>query len=598
MQKNQEVDKRKKNNINNIIFAICLIGIFYMSNNIIYRIRFKKSFEEILDIKKYFNPISISLDKITFLLSLSITFFVVFYVIYKKNKTKGKSEFKNIEHGSAKWSKLSAIKPFVNDQEDRNIIISKNLKMNANFLAKSPKYGRNKNVLVIGGSGTGKTRFFVKPNLMQLYGSYIVTDPKGSLIEDTGYMFLNEGYDIKIFNLKDTRFSMKYNPFFYINTELDILSFVNSLMENTKGEGEKSGEDFWLNAERMYFQALIGYMMETQSPNNQNIEQLLKYINMGKAEEDGAEQEIDKMFEELNEVTEGDSFAVRQYQKFKQGAGDTLRSILISVSARTSVFDIKEIRTLLSDDELNLHSLYKKDTVFFIIIDDTDYSLTFLASILYTQLMTILVNSADRLPNSRFEKPIQFILDEFANTGKIPNFEKLIATIRSRNISAVPILQSEAQLEAMYQKKAEILKDNCDSYLFLGSRASQTTKNLMEDLGKTSIEYEVKNISFDKSNKKSISFNTNKTGRDLMTSDEIKALDNDKCIFQLRGVRPFIDDKFKLEDHKRYNQIADYDSSKKFNVEEYLNKNEKEKEEFSFENLNSINLVVLDYSEE
>lgn len=598
MQKNQEVDKRKKNNIDNIIFAICLIAIFYMSNNIIYRIRFKESFEEILDIKNYFNPISISLDKITFLLSLSITFFVVFYIIYKKNKTKGKSEFKNIEHGSAKWSELSAIKPFVNDKEDRNIIISKNLKMNADFLAKAPKYGRNKNVLVIGGSGTGKTRFFVKPNLMQLYGSYIVTDPKGSLIEDTGDMFLKAQYDIKIFNLKDTRFSMKYNPFFYINTELDILSFVNSLMENTKGEGEKSGEDFWVNAERMYFQALIGYMMETQSPDNQNIEQLLKYINMGKAEEDGAEQEIDKMFEELNEVTKGDSFAVRQYQKFKQGAGDTLRSILISVSARTSIFDIKEIRNLMNDDELNLHSLYKKDTVFFIIIDDTDYSLTFLASILYTQLMSILVNSADRLPNSRFEKPIQFILDEFANTGKIPNFEKLIATIRSRNISAIPILQSEAQLEAMYQKKAEILKDNCDSYLFLGSRASQTTKNLMEDLGRTSIEYEVKNISFDKSNKKSISLNTNKTGRDLMTSDEIKALNNEKCIFQLRGVRPFIDDKFKLEEHKRYNLLADYDSSKKFNVEEYINKNEKEQEEFSFENLNSINLVVLDYSEE
>ena len=381
---------------------------------------------------------------------------------------------------------------------------------------------KDKNVLVISGSEIDKTRIFVKLNLMQLYGSYIVTDPNGILIEDTGDIFLKSQYDIKIFNLKDTRFSMKYNPFLYIKTELDILSFVNSLMENTKDKRGELGRDFWINAEKIYLQALIGYMMETQSLDNQNIEQLLKYINIGKTADDEVEQRIDRMFEKLNKVTKGNSFAVRQYQKFKQVVGNSLRSILISVSDRMSVFDTKEIRTLLSEDELNLDSLYKKDTVFFIIIDDTDYSLTFLASILYTQLMLILVNSIDRLPNYKFERPIQFILNNFENTGKIPNFETFLTTIRSRNISVIPILQSEEKLEAMYQQKSEIIKDSCYCSLFIGSKATHTTKNLIEELGKPSVEYKIQK---------------------------------------------------ELEKHKRDDQIVNNDSFKKFNVEEYLKQN-------------------------
>lgn len=566
----EEIKKINSKDKNSIIIGITSFLIFYIINNFIYRLYFNYELTEVFNIVDYFINPHLSLNKLVFMSSLIITLIITMYMIYQQSKIK-KSKYFNVEHGSAKWANLSEIRPFENDTPDKNIIISKNLKVNADFMAKSPQYARNKNILVIGGSGTGKTRFFVKPNLMQMYGSYIVTDPKGSLIEETGYMFNKNKYDIKVLNLKDLRVSMKYNPFFYINTELDILSFVNALMENTKGEGEKSGDDFWVNAERMYFQALIGYMMEVKDPDEQNINTLLELINMGGIDSEGnVKEELDEMFQDLEALKGENSFAIRQYKKFKQGAGDTLKSILISVSARTSVFDIAEIRDLLSEDELNLHSIAKKPTVFFIIIKDTDFTLQFIASILYTQLMDLLVNQADALPNSRFEKPIQFILDEFANTGKIPNFEKLIATIRSRNISAIPILQSKAQLEGMYQKKAEILIDNCDSYLFLGSKGKSTLKDLSEDLGKTSIEYETQNVSFDKGNKKSYSRNKSKTSRELMTSDELSRMDNNYCIYQLRGVAPFMDLKYPLEKHKNYHMLSDDGHANKFDIENYI----------------------------
>lgn len=590
MEETRKINSKDKNLI---IIGIASFLIFYIINNFIYRLYFNYDLTETFNIISFFTQPYISLNKTVFLLSTIITIAIMLYMLYQQSKIK-KSKYFNVEHGSAKWANLSEIKPFENDTPEKNILISKNLKVNADFMAKAPKYARNKNILVIGGSGTGKTRFFVKPNLMQMYGSYIVTDPKGSLIEETGHMFNKNKYDIKVLNLKDLRISMKYNPFFYIKTELDILSFVNALMENTKGEGEKSGEDFWVNAERMYFQALIGYMMEVKDPDEQNINTLLDLINMGGIDSDGnVKEELEELFTDLEAIKGEDSFAIRQYKKFKQGAGDTLRSILISVSARTSVFDIAEIRDLLSEDELNLYTIAKRPTVFFIIIKDTDFTLQFIASILYTQLMDILVNQADSLPNSRFEKPVQFILDEFANTGKIPNFEKLIATIRSRNISAIPILQSKGQLEGMYQKKSEILVDNCDSYLFLGSKGKSTLKDLSEELGKTSIEFETQNVSFDKGNKKSYSRNKSKASRELMTSDELARLDNNYCIYQLRGVAPFIDLKYPLENHKNYHLLSDDGHSNKFNIENYLINKKSEELMFDHSSYDGVEIFIL-----
>ena len=582
----------KKKPVNNkiyIIFFVIYIFLFYFLNNFIYNFLIKADMIKAFNFVSYFSEFHLYGENLTFILSLTFPAIILIYSYWKMNKVK-LHEYKGTEYGSSEFAEIDDIKNYTNDNPKKNIIISKNLKINADFLAKEPKYSRNKNILLVGGSGTGKTRYFVKPNLMQLYGTYIVTDPKGDLIKDVGKMFYDNEYKIKIFNLKDLSNSLKYNPFKYINNELDILRFVETIIENTKSEDAKSGEDFWKNSEKMYLQALIGYIMEVECEEDRNITKFLEYVNMGKVEEDN---ELDQLFEDLEEVYP-DSFAVRMYKKFKQGAGDTMRSILISVASRTVVFDIQEIRNLLEYDQLDLENIGDTKTILFIILKDDDFALNFLASILYTQLLSILINQADNLPNSRFNLPCQIFLDEFANTGKIPNFEKLIATIRSRNISAVPVLQSKKQLEVMYKsEKAEVIVDNCDSYLFLGNRSKSTLTDLVEDLGKKTIDYNVTNISFDRNNKKTYSEQNTKLGRELMTRAEIAKMDNEYCLYQLRGLSPFKDKKFILEKHENFNLIKD-GGADEFNVKEYLKYYDQNNKDFEIEEYSNINVFILD----
>ena len=461
-------------------------------------------------------------------------------IVYTKGKNAKKFR-QGKEYGSARWGNRKDIEPYMDENFQNNILLTKTERLSMNGRPSNPKYARNKNVLVIGGSGSGKTRFYVKPNLMQMHSSYCVTDPKGTIVLECGKMLEDNGYEIRILNTINFKKSMKYNPFAYLRSEKDILKLVQTIIANTKGEGEKSGEDFWVKAEKLYYTALIGYIFYEAPREEKNFATLLDMIDASEVREDDETymNPIDRLFEAL-EKREPTHFAVKQYKKYKLAAGKTAKSILISCGARLAPFDIRELRDLMSEDELELDTLGDRKTALFVIISDTDDTFNFVVSIMYSQLFNLLCDKADDVYGGRLPVHVRCLLDEFANIGLIPKFEKLIATIRSREISASIILQAQSQLKAIYKDNADTIVGNCDSTLFLGGKEKTTLKELSETLGKETID--LYNTSETRSNQKSFGLNYQKTGKELMSQDEITVMDGGKCIFQLRGVRPFLSD--------------------------------------------------------
>ena len=490
--------------------------------------------------------------------------------VYYKGKN-AKKYRQGVEYGSARWGTAKDIEPFIDPVFEKNIILTQTERLTMNSRPKQPKYARNKNVIVIGGSGSGKTRFYVKPQLMQMTPnvSYVCTDPKGTIIVECGTMLKNGGYTIKALNTINFKKSMRYNPFHYIRSEKDILKLVNTIIANTKGEGEKSGEDFWVKAERLLYCALIGYIYYEAPEEEQNFATLLEFINASEAREDDEEfkNAVDELFEEL-EQEEPEHFAVRQYKKYKLAAGKTAKSILISCGARLAPFDIKELRDLMSEDEMELDKLGTQKTALFVIISDTDDTFNFVVAIMYSQLFNLLCDTADDEFGGRLPYHVRLLLDEFSNIGQIPRFDKLIATIRSREISASIILQSQSQLKTIYKDAAETILGNCDTMLFLGGKESSTLKEISETLGKETID--LYNTSDTRGQSRSYGLNYQKTGKELMSRDELAVMDGSKCILQLRGVRPFFSDKFDITKHKRYKELADYDKKNSFDMEAYM----------------------------
>ena len=496
-------------------------------------------------------------------------------IVYTKGKNVKKFR-QGKEYGSARWGTKKDIEPYMDEKFQNNILLTQTERLTMNGRPANPKYARNKNVLVIGGSGSGKTRFYVKPNLMQMHSSYCVTDPKGTIVLECGKMLEYNGYEIKILNTINFKKSMKYNPFAYLRSEKDILKLVQTIIANTKGEGEKAGEDFWVKAEKLYYTALIGYIWYEAPFEEKNFATLLDMIDASEVREDDESymNPIDRLFEAL-EKKEPTHFAVKQYKKYKLAAGKTAKSILISCGARLAPFDIHELRDLMSEDELELDTLGDRKTVLFVIISDTDDTFNFVVSIMYSQLFNLLCDKADDVYGGRLPVHVRCLLDEFANIGLIPKFEKLIATIRSREISASIILQAQSQLKAIYKDNADTIVGNCDSTLFLGGREKTTLKELSETLGKETID--LYNTSETRSNQKSFGLNYQKTGKELMSQDEITVMDGSKCIFQLRGVRPFLSDKYDITKHKNYKLLEDYDKKNVFDIESYMKRKGKAK---------------------
>ena len=488
-------------------------------------------------------------------------------IVYVKGKN-AKKYRKGIEYGSARWGTAEDIKPYTDPVFQNNVLLTQTERLTMNSRPKQPKYARNKNILVIGGSGSGKTRFFVKPNLM--HSSYVVTDPKGTVLVECGKLLQRGGYRIKVLNTINFKKSMKYNPFAYLRSEKDILKLVNTLIANTKGDGEKAGEDFWVKSERLFYCALIGYIWYEAPEEEKNFTTLLEMINASEAREDDPEFQspVDLMFERLEEK-DPEHFAVRQYKKFLLSAGKTRSSILISCGARLAPFDIKELRDLMETDEMELDTIGDRKTALFVIISDTDDTFNFVVSILYTQLFNLLCDKADDEYGGRLPVHVRVIADEFANIGQIPQFDKLIATIRSREISASIILQSQSQLKAMYKDSADTILGNCDTTLFLGGKEKTTLKEMSELLGKETID--LYNTSETRSNQKSFGLNYQKTGKQLMTEDEIAVMDGGKCILQIRGARPFFSDKYDITKHKNYRFLADENEKNRYKVEKKLN---------------------------
>ena len=497
------------------------------------------------------------------------------FIVYTKGKNAKKFR-QGKEYGSARWGTRKDIEPYVDEKFQNNILLTQTERLTMNGRPANPKYARNKNVLVIGGSGSGKTRFYVKPNLMQMHSSYCVTDPKGTIVIECGKMLEDNGYEIKILNTINFKKSMKYNPFAYLRSEKDILKLVQTIIANTKGEGEKAGEDFWVKAEKLYYTALIGYIFYEAPREEKNFATLLDMIDASEVREDDETymNPIDRLFEAL-EKKEPTHFAVKQYKKYKLAAGKTAKSILISCGARLAPFDIQELRDLMKEDELELDTLGDRKTALFVIISDTDDTFNFVVSIMYSQLFNLLCDKADDVYGGRLPVHVRFLLDEFANIGLIPKFEKLIATIRSREISASIILQAQSQLKAIYKDNADTIVGNCDSTLFLGGKEKTTLKELSETLGKETID--LYNTSETRSNANSYGLNYQKTGKELMSQDEIMVMDGSKCIFQLRGVRPFLSDKFDITKHKNYKLLEDFNKKNAFNIEEYIKRKEKAK---------------------
>ena len=497
------------------------------------------------------------------------------FIVYTKGKNAKKFR-QGKEYGSARWGTRKDIEPYMDEKFQNNILLTQTERLTMNGRPANPKYARNKNVLVIGGSGSGKTRFYVKPNLMQMHSSYCVTDPKGTIVIECGKMLEDNGYEIKILNTINFKKSMKYNPFAYLRSEKDILKLVQTIIANTKGEGEKAGEDFWVKAEKLYYTALIGYIFYEAPREEKNFATLLDMIDASEVREDDETymNPIDRLFEAL-ENKEPTHFAVKQYKKYKLAAGKTAKSILISCGARLAPFDIQELRDLMKEDELELDTLGDRKTALFVIISDTDDTFNFVVSIMYSQLFNLLCDKADDEYRGRLPVHVRCLLDEFANIGLIPKFEKLIATIRSREISASIILQAQSQLKAIYKDNADTIVGNCDSTLFLGGKEKTTLKELSETLGKETID--LYNTSETRSNANSYGLNYQKTGKELMSQDEITVMDGSKCIFQLRGVRPFLSDKFDITKHKNYKLLEDYDKKNLFDIEDYIKRKGKVK---------------------
>lgn len=497
---------------------------------------------------------------------------------------------KGREYGSARWGTWKDILPYMDPVFENNIILTNTEFLTMESRPKNPKYGRNKNVEVIGGSGSGKSLFYALANIMQMHSSYVVTDPKGQLLIQTGRMLAKgipkigednkpvrdgkgrvvyEPYEIKVFNTIDFSKSMKYNPFAYINSEKDILKLVNTLMENTKGEGEQSTDEFWIKAERLLYTAYIGYIWYEAPMKEQNFATLIKMIDLSETreEEEDYENVIDGLFKRL-EAKDKEHFAVRQYRRFKLAAGKTIKSILISCGSRLAPFDIREVRELTSRDELELDMIGRRRTALFVIISDTDSTFNFLAAIMYSQLFNLSCEIADNIYGGRLPVHIRCILDEFPNLGKIPQFEKLIATIRSREISASIILQSKSQLTALYKDSADTIEGNTDCTLFLGGREQTTLRELESVLGKETID--LYNTSDTRGRNPSAGVNYQKTGKQLMSRDEIAVMDGGKCILQVRGVRPFLSDKFDIKRHKNYRLTSLYDKKNEFDIGKYI----------------------------
>ena len=509
--------------------------------------------------------------------------------VYVKSKN-AKKYRKGIEYGSARWGTAADIAPYVDPVPDWNIPLTRTESLTMTSRPKQPKYARNKNILVIGGSGSGKTRFFVKPSIMQMHSSYVITDPKGQLLTETGKMLLHGGpkrdengkpvrdkhgnvvyepYRIKVLNTINFSKSMKYNPLAYVRSEKDILKLVNVIIANTKGDGEKSSEDFWIKAERLLYCALIGYIWYEAEPEERNFITLLDLLNACEAREDDEtyKSPVDILFDDLAKK-QPEHFAVKQYVKFKMAAGKTLKSILVSCGARLAPFDIKELRDIMTEDELELDTMGDQKTALFLIMSDTDTTFNFVIAMLQSQLFNLLCDKADDFYNGRLPVHVRCLLDEFANIGQIPNFDKLIATIRSREISASIILQSQSQLKTIYKDAADTIVGNCDSTLFLGGKEKGTLKEISELLGKETIDSLSQSENRGAQTSHGLSYQ--KLGKELMTQDEIAVMDGGKCILQLRGVRPFFSDKFDITKHPRYQYLSDADKKNVFDVERYM----------------------------
>lgn len=474
-----------------------------------------------------------------------------------------------MEYGTARWGTQKDIEPFMDPEFQNNVILTRTERLMMGNRPKNPANARNKNVLIVGGSGSGKTRFWLKPNLLQCHSSYVVTDPKGDIVIDCGKALTRNGYRIKIFNTINFRKSMHYNPFSYIHGEKDILKLTTTLIANTKGDG-KSGDEFWTKAETLLYCALIGYIHYEAPAEEQNFATLIEFLNAMEVREDDEtfQNPVDQMFEALKKK-KPDHFAVRQYAKFKLAAGKTLKSILVSCGARLAPFDIQEVRDITMYDELELDTLGDKKTALFLIMSDTDPTFNFLISMIYTQLFNLLCEKADDVYGGRLPVHVRCLIDECANIGQIPNLEKLVATIRSREISACLVLQAQSQLKAIYKDNADTIIGNMDSRIFLGGSEPTTLKELNAALGKETID--TYNTSDTRGNSPSYGTNYQKLGKDLATVDELAVLDGSKCILQLRGVRPFMSDKYDLTQHPNYKMTADYDKKNAFDIEKFLN---------------------------
>ena len=488
-------------------------------------------------------------------------------IVYVKGKNAKKFR-KNLEYGSARWGKPEDIAPYVDPKFENNVILTQTERLMMSNRPKDPKTARNKNVLVVGGSGSGKTRFFIKPNLMQLHSSYVVTDPKGSIAVECGKLMLRNGYKVKIFNSINFKKSHHYNPFAYIHSEKDILKLVTTLIANTKGDG-KSGDDFWQKAETLLYTALIGYIHYEAPEEEQNFATLIEFINAMEVREDDEtfENNVDLAFKELAS-REPNHFAVRQYKKYKLAAGKTAKSINISCGARLAPFDIQELREITMYDELELDTLGDRKTALFLIMSDTDSTFNFLISMIYSQLFNLLCEKADDVYGGRLPVHVRCLIDECANIGQIPNLEKLMATIRSREISACLVLQAQSQLKALYKDNADTIIGNCDSSIFLGGKEPGTLKELNQALGKETID--TFNTGESRGREVSHSLNYQKLGKDLATIDELAVLDGCKCILQLRGVRPFLSDKYDITRHPNYKYLSDANPRNAFDIEKYL----------------------------
>ena len=488
--------------------------------------------------------------------------------VYLKGKN-AKTFRHNREYGSARWGKHEDIEPFEDPDFKNNVILSQTERITMNSRPKEPKYARNKNVLIVGGSGSGKTRFWIKPNLLQLHSSYVLSDPKGTLLGEVGNVFLKAGYRIKIFNTINFKKSMRYNPFEYIHSETDILKLVTTLMANTKGEGTP-GDPFWEKAEKLLYTALIGLIYYEAPEEERNFNTLVEMINSMEIREDDEsfKNAVDILFERL-EKEKPDHFAVRQYAKYKLAAGKTAKSILVSCGARLAPFDIPQVRDIMSYDELELDKLGDRKTILFLIMSDTDSTFNFLLAMIYSQMFNILCEKADDFYGGRLPVHVRCLIDEAANVGQIPNLEKLMATIRSREISAALVLQAKSQLKAIYKDNAETICANCDSQIFLGGTEQSTLKDLNATLGKETID--MYNTGESRGSQQSYNMNYQKLGHELMSVDELAVMDGSKCIVQVRGVRPFLSDKYDLTQHPNYKYTADADKKNWFDAEKFLN---------------------------